>query len=47
MASEKMIGIEALYAQSDLPETPDESQINELLIKIREALYGSTEFPSF
>jgi hypothetical protein len=39
MASEKIIGIETLYAKSDLPETPDENQINDLLIKMRESLY--------
>jgi len=40
MANEKIAVIENLYAKSDLPEAPDENQTNELLVKIREALYG-------
>ena len=39
MADEKIAGIADLYAKSDLPEIPDENQINELLLKIRESLY--------
>jgi hypothetical protein len=36
---EKLNRIEALYAQSDLPETPDVSKAENLLIQIREKFY--------
>ena len=39
MANEKMAEIESLFAKSDLPEVPDENQINALLVKIRETIY--------
>ena len=38
MVNEKIERIQELYAKSDLPETPDENRINELLIKMRERL---------
>jgi hypothetical protein len=42
MVEMKMKTIEALYAQSDLPETPDVAKAEELLIKIREKFYGNS-----
>jgi len=39
MVDEKLDRIEQLYAQSDLPEMPDEAKTNELLIRIRTAFY--------
>ena len=39
MANEKIAKIEELFAQSDLPDQPDETAVNELLIKTREYLY--------
>jgi hypothetical protein len=47
MANEKIAKIEILYAQSDLPDQPDEAAINALLIKMRECLYSeNTEYTS-
>ncbi|WP_240975915.1 DNA polymerase beta superfamily protein [Chitinophaga fulva] len=40
MAAEKLTHIQELYAQSDLPERPDPSLTQRLLIKIREEFYG-------
>lgn len=39
MAEERVQMISELFAKSDLPETPDEKQANELLIRMREELY--------
>ncbi|MDR1182002.1 MAG: nucleotidyltransferase domain-containing protein [Bacteroidales bacterium] len=39
MANEKIAEIEQLYAASDLPDMPNENQINELLVKMREPIY--------
>jgi hypothetical protein len=38
MANEKIAKIEELYAQSDLPEQPDEGEVGEVLVKMREYL---------
>jgi len=39
MANVKIARIETLFAKSDLPEMPDESAVNELLIQMRKYLY--------
>jgi hypothetical protein len=39
MANEKIKKIEELYAQSDLPDQPDEIEVNEVLVKMRDNLY--------
>jgi hypothetical protein len=39
MANEKLTKIETLFAQSNLPETPDEMAVNELLVEIRNEIY--------
>jgi hypothetical protein len=38
MANEKIKRIEELYAQSDLPDQPDEVLVNEVLVKMRSSL---------
>jgi hypothetical protein len=38
MANDKIAKIEKLYAQSDLPEQPDEIEVNKVLVKMRERL---------
>ena len=39
MVEEKMTGIEALYAKSDLPDAPDPAHAEALLVHIRERFY--------
>jgi hypothetical protein len=39
MANDKIAKIEKLYAQSDLPEQPDEIEVNEVLVKMRKFLF--------
>ena len=39
MANEKITRIENLFAAADLPDSPDEKEINKLLITMREYLY--------
>jgi hypothetical protein len=41
MVEEKMMEIETLYAQSDLPDTPDSAHAESLLVRIREEFYGT------
>ncbi|RYG45756.1 MAG: nucleotidyltransferase [Chitinophagaceae bacterium] len=43
MASERLERMALLYAQSDLPEQPDEKMANELLIAMRVKLYKGSE----
>jgi predicted nucleotidyltransferase len=38
LANEKITRIEDLFAKSDLPETPDEAKVSEILVRIRETL---------
>jgi hypothetical protein len=39
MANKKIIRIVTLFAESDLPETPDRNAVNNLLTAMREKLY--------
>jgi predicted nucleotidyltransferase len=39
MVEEKMARIEALYSRSDLPDAPDPSRTEELLVRMRETFY--------
>jgi hypothetical protein len=43
MAEARIAQMDALYAQSDLPETPDLEKINQTLLQVRKALYCSGE----
>lgn len=40
IALEKIVKIEELFERSDLPEAPDAQQVEDLLVRMREELYG-------